>query len=209
MSMGKMLFVCAAAVLSFSAKVVKATELYQVDRNGNRVPLPAQPDDGQEGGKAEGFKLSLKAEKKEYVLGEQIDLKYVFKNLDRDLPSEKGLVATPALQQSVVFGFAFRLEIRRPDGTLAPVTPRGERLKKVLRRMPSFRTGPSSPGTKEEGSFRAVNLYFDMKQIGEYQLRVSRPVFKRPENMQHENDREATLFSNVVKIRIAAPDEQK
>lgn len=52
-----------------------------------------------------------------------------------------------------------------------------------------------------------MNRDFDMTQPGEYSLRVSRQVPRRPENMKDQKDGEATLFSNTVTIRIAAPED--
>lgn len=117
---------CGAAALVFSGSVAKAMYLEKLDENGKPIPYTyteTPQEAAEEAGRAEGFKLSLKVEKKEYVLGEPVHLKVMFKNLDRDL-HRKGLTIP------VRSGFTFRLEILRPDGTLAPLTAEGEKRKK-------------------------------------------------------------------------------
>ena len=157
------------------------------------VAQPAAKAGDEWGEKLEGFQMSLKTKKKRYTLGEAVNLSVVDKNVDRQLVW---------LVQRLKY--TYKLEILRPDGTLAPLTPAGEENKKSDKSARAA-SGLSKPGDKNGEELRSMNLYFDMTQIGDYQLRVSRSVPKRPENMKDEKDKETTLVSNVIVIRIEAP----
>ena len=183
---------------SFLTSAAVAVPLLVVPTNAQAAdPAPVMqqaPQVGESWGeKLEGFQMSLKPEKKKYALGEAVHLTVTCKNVDRE---------SAQLWQDPEH--TYKLEILRPDGALAPLTSAGEKEKKPSRFMVgSFWT--TKPGSKNEAQLRFMNLYFDMTQVGEYQLRVLRSVPKRPENMKDVKDKEATLYSNVIKIRMEAP----
>ena len=147
------------------------------------------------GEEVEGFRLSLKSSKKTYARGELVELEGFLQNVGKEARWVSG------------YGFlTYKFEIIRPDGTMAPLTPAGERERKVSKKFLSLNGAPLQPGQKRKyGKYgmEPANAYFDMRQVGEYQVRASRQVLKR------NGSGEATIYSNVVKIRIEAAKEQQ
>ena len=191
MDIRKMTCVCvAAAVVAFSAGEVRAGKLTLHDRNGKLIPLPSATEDGQPGEKAEGFKLSLKADAKNYEVNGLVRLSVKFTNIDREDAAVSGLGVTE-----------YKLEVLRPDGTLAPLTYDGKKASRPS--MDGGDTGPGSPGMVSRAELTGANLYFDMTQLGHYYLRVLKAVPART-----DPSKKVTLISNVITIRIEAPKSE-
>lgn len=177
-----------AAVVVFSAGGAKAMQVETYDSNGNRIANPPAREDGEVGEKAEGFKFPLKSKAKKYLMGENVTLSLKFTNIDREDAAVSPLSSAE-----------YKLEIVRPDGTLAPLTLVGVKTKDPVIRFSGGSSGPQSPGTLSEAGLYP-NLYFDMTQIGEYQVRALKEVPSRA-----DPSKKVTLVSNVLKLRIEAP----
>lgn len=185
----------AVALLPFTASTVKAADPIQPSKAAAQTMKEAW------GEEVEGFKLSLKPERKIYGVGEDINLDVVFKNVDRDGVDiwGRGIALT------------YKLEIVCPDASMAPLTPKGEEERKGAIESLGGHGGIMYLGQNHEFSLRSVNTSFAMTQIGEYQLRVSRLVPKRGFDGPSLSDptRNATLFSNTVTIHIESEQETR
>jgi hypothetical protein len=192
MKLNEVLFVCLIGVASISTNGGVHAEPADEQAQAAHAAEVQATEEGQE---VEGFKLLVKMSKKKYAVGEPMTLDVTFKNVSRD----RVHITTRG------YDLTYKLEILRPDGTLAPLTPRGE----VMRKGANMANGGSGReykvGEKEEYEMQGATVYFDMTQIGDYQLRVSRSVPKRPENRKDAKDEEATLYSNIITVRIGAP----
>lgn len=152
------------------------------------------------GQKVEGFRLSLRTDKEQYKLGEAIVSRIELKNMtsqDRLMGEYSG------------FGLTYKLNVIRPDGSVATLTSKGEKTKKekkdIQRRSLGSLTYLIPVGKSRAFSLDGTNTYFDMMQPGEYLLQVSRqlPSLEEPENAK----KSVPIYSNVVKITIAAVQE--
>ena len=142
----------------------------------------------------EGYNLTLKADASQYSLNQAVNLRLEFANVSREI-TEIGYVP----------GLTFKLVVQRPDGTVAPLTLRGKQRDWIAHTFISPRGGGvSRGGAPWQESFQAVNYDFDMTQIGEYSLQVSRevPSIADPE-------KQVRIYSNVVNVTILSPDQQK
>jgi hypothetical protein len=158
------------------------------------APVAPASDSEEAGSDVEGFRMSLKASKAAYASGEAINLEVVFKNISRE--------SVWLVDSSLAF--AYKLEVLRPDGKIAPLTAEGQKTRESRGRRRSFSGGLVNPGSKHEFPYTGVQTVFEMSKPGEYQLRVSRevPSIEDPK-------KQVTLYSNVVKIRIEAPQEDE
>jgi hypothetical protein len=179
-----LIWVIATSMVAFVPKGSQALYIYNYDANGNLIPAP--PDDGAPGGKVEGFKLSLKVDKAKYSTGAPVSLTITFKNLERD-----------GVETPIVHGAWYKLEVLRPDGTIASLTDAGKKAKESAGLFPDARGGPASPGVKIEEKYNLVHRDFDMTQTGEYSLRVSVQV-----PSVDDPEKKVTLHSNMIKIQI-------
>ena len=189
MKFGKMMGLCVVlgmTLLSMSCAVA-VQEARSVDQTNAKAH--AKAEEVEEGGEAAGFKLSIKPEKKKYEIGDPVSLNVTFKDVSRE--------NVKIIDYGIDLTYA--LEVIRPDGTLAPLTEKGKHARKMSHRYGSWGGGSRNPGDKQD-ILMAASAYFDMSQIGKYSLQVSRevPSLKDPKKM-------VTLYSNVVKITIAAP----
>jgi hypothetical protein len=160
------------------------------EEHGQQRPVVSQPV--REGAVTEGFRLSINTRKNRYMLGEPIDLTVRFRNVNR----EDVVVHTEG------FTLGYALEVIRPDGTQAPLTELGKRMLAGARRRPRTGSATMTRHTRVDFEMGTTGI-FDMTQIGEYRLRVSRkvPSIADPK-------KEVTIYSNMEKIRIEAPQDE-
>lgn len=186
MKVKTMLCIGMIAAFAFSHQS-KSMGIRNHEQNGS--PAPLKESAIPRGKRTEGFNLFLKTDKSKYSIGELIDIELKFQNLERN-------------QAGLTIGGKrwYKLEILRPNGSLAPLTKIGEAVSKDSEMTPSFRGGPNSPGTTVGAHYRTAHLDFDLTQLGEYQLRVACqvPSIADPKKM-------VTIYSNVVKITFEAP----
>ena len=181
-----------AAVVAFVPRAVKAGTIEYHDANGNLLPNPPAREDGLVGTKAEGFKLSLQTEATKYEINQSVALTVKFTNIDREGTAVTGLKP-----------LEYKLEIQRPDGTLAPVTLDGEKAIHRAKMFVGGDTGPRSSGAYVEILLTRVDAYFDMRQIGQYQVRVLKEVPSRA-----NPKKKVTFASNIVTFSIEMPKSE-
>ena len=142
---------------------------------------------------SEGFRLVLKADGSLYSLNQAVNLRLKFSSVSRE-----GIIV------GYEPGLTFKLVVQRPDGTVAPLTTRGKQRDWIAHTFGSGRGGATAPGSLWEEGFHAVNYDFDMTQIGEYSLQVSRevPSIADPE-------KQVRIYSNVVNVTILSAGQQK
>jgi hypothetical protein len=135
----------------------------------------------------EGLSLSLKSEKRRYALNTPIGLFMTLENIGRE---DDAFFAIPP---------TYKLEVLRADGDVAPFTGEGSRTQGVVMPLLIAKQRVAGPGDTKT-SQHDPNYYFDMAQPGEYYVRASLAVPRRD-----DAKKSATVFSNVVRIRIEAP----
>jgi transposase InsO family protein len=96
---------------------------------------------------------------------------------------------------------AYPLEVIGPDGKPARLTEVGKRVLETRRRDSSHRI--VHDGYTEDFQIRA-DYFYDMREPGEYKLRVSREVPSKADPRKT-----VRIYSNVVKIRIEGPQDKE
>ncbi len=141
----------------------------------------------------EGLRLTLQADGNLYSLNQQVNLRVKLTNVSRG--------ALAIWRES---GLTYKLVVQRPDGSVAPLTPRGKQGDWIAHTFSGGGSNLLTPGSQSEQSLRAVNYDFDMTQIGEYSLQVSREV---PSVADPEQP--VRIYSNVVNVTVLSPSQQK
>ncbi|HEX8234986.1 MAG TPA: hypothetical protein VF600_03435 [Abditibacteriaceae bacterium] len=142
----------------------------------------------------EGFNLSLKTDKSEYAVGARIDIEMLLKD-----------VSHPRWTTEEADRHTYSLDIVGSDGESVDLTAAGEQYAISKSRMYADKgLMDFFPGDKETVPLYNAQGFFNMSKPDVYTMQATRqvPSLEDPEKM-------VTIYSNVVKIRIAAPQEDE
>ncbi len=148
------------------------------DGNGNGIA-------DEWGEEVEGFSLSLRMPKQEYVSSEPITCVISLRN---NSPGERKVFT------SSLFG-TYRLSVLLADGTPAPMTLRGKRSAASARES-SWSSRLVEPGGALFVAYDRVNALFDMTLSGDYKVSVSTKIPKAQASGY------AQVVSNAVLVRV-------
>lgn len=153
----------------------------------NTVSSPAAEEDVL----TEGFKLSLTTDKSEYAVDARIDIQMALKDISH-----------PRWTTEDAGHYTYSLDIRGSDGESVGLTAFGENYTKNQGKYEDKGLMVFVPGVKEAVPLYNAQAFFKMSKPDVYTMQATRqvPSLEDPKKM-------VTINSNVVKIRIEAPED--
>ena len=140
----------------------------------------------------EGFRMSLRSTKAEYVEGEKLNVQVVLQNADA---KDRDVVVAAVLRY-------YLFSVTRANGMAVPMTSRGKQLVRA-----------SSMGSRSVRTLRPreevtagldLGEVFDLKMSGEYRIGVSHDVWNRD-----DDKKVSKVTSNTLVIKVTEKGDKK
>lgn len=162
--------------------IVVGTARLGAETNDQKPPAASEPT-------TEGCRLSLIATQPTYRFDQPISLQLVLKN-------ESGK-AVKILDTELMAVYSF--EVRMASGKIIPQTLEGKRRATMLLLSTIYIT--MEPGKSTTDIIPMFNRFYDMTQLGEYSVTVSRHVWPIG-----KDGKDVDVVSNTIKIKITDED---